>query len=98
MAYSPDGRMIAIGHVDGLVKLWDLIASQERLSIQKHRGWVNDIAFAPDGSSLATVMNGDLRVRVWDIATGRERYALGIDDQVAWDAASSWGTLVLNQA
>jgi WD40 repeat protein len=48
-----------------------------------HRGWVCCVAFAPDGQSLATG-GEDTTVRLWDLATGKERAILtGHTDNVA---------------
>ena len=93
LAYSPDGNTIAIGHFDGVVRLWDLAAGRERLRLGSHRGWVNDIAFAPDGTSLATATSGDSHIRVWDIATGREQAAPSIDGPVGRDVPAARRTL-----
>src|SRR5262249_34032675 len=54
-----------------VVKLWDLEAGKERLTLRGHGALVLGGAFAPDGKTLAS--SGDDRtVKVGDAASGRE--------------------------
>ncbi|TDC57179.1 hypothetical protein E1281_05955 [Actinomadura sp. KC345] len=74
MAFSPDGSVIATGGEDGATRLWDA-ASRRRLGAPiSHRkdncSDVAQVAFAPDGRTLATACLGI--VRFWDVATHRE--------------------------
>ncbi len=63
-AFSPDGRIIAVGTADNTVELWDLYSKQELLTLRGHTGQVTGIAFAPDGRTLATV-GTDGALRLW---------------------------------
>ena len=68
--YSPDGTKLLVSFNLGGVRLWDLAAGRERLKLQEHRGRVEGIAFAADGTRFATAGDDDSRVYVWDPDTG----------------------------
>src|SRR5260370_8015578 len=78
-AFSPDGRTLAWGSMDGTVRLWDLPSGKEIGRFGKEvdpfkGGWVLAVAFSPDGRSL---VSGGLNktVDIWDVSriTGRPR-------------------------
>ncbi len=70
VAVSPDGRTLATGGQDNVVRLWDVVTGKERHQLKGHTNWVDSVTFSPDGISLASAGGDDLRL--WDVATGRE--------------------------
>ncbi|WP_414584745.1 eIF2A-related protein [Scytonema sp. PCC 10023] len=70
VTFSPDGKLLATGDVDGIIRLWQVTNCQQLLTLKGHCGWVWAIAFSPDGRTLASSGN-DFSVRLWDVASGR---------------------------
>jgi WD40 repeat protein len=75
LAYSPDGRLLASGGADCVVRLWDMRRYREQAPLFGHRNGVVGVAFAPDGNSVASI-GRDNSIRLWDVTTGRERSPL----------------------
>ena len=62
-------RASASGSPDKTVRLWDLTNEDKWVTLQKHTGWTNVLAFSPDGEMLASGST-DKTVQLWDTATG----------------------------
>jgi WD40 repeat protein len=69
-AFAPDGRTIALGIDDGMIRLLDWPTGKEVLSFQAHSAGVSALSFAPDCKRLASVgSRTDCGVvLVWDVA------------------------------
>jgi RNA polymerase sigma factor (sigma-70 family) len=76
LALSPDGKALAWGgqHVRE-VYLWETATGRLRRKLAGHHGQITSIAFAPDGTRLASG-SADATVLVWD-AVGRRQPAAG---------------------
>ncbi len=66
LAFSPDGTLLASGHVDGNAHLWDLAKGEEVPVRLRHEGVVGALGFSPDGSTLASGST-DSNLRLWDV-------------------------------
>jgi WD40 repeat protein/beta-lactamase regulating signal transducer with metallopeptidase domain len=67
LAFSRDGQMLAwSGRGDGLVSLHETTTGAEILRLVGHAAVARGIAFAPDGTSMATG-GADRTVKLWDV-------------------------------
>ena len=68
--FSEDGRWIATGNHDGVVRVYDAHTGNPIRTMLGHQDLISAIAFDPSGERLAT-SGGDATVRVWDVDTGK---------------------------
>ena len=69
VAFSPDGKLFAMGDGYSVVSLWETASGKEILACKGHTYRVESVAFSPDGMTLASG-SSDQTVRLWDVKTG----------------------------
>jgi serine/threonine protein kinase/WD40 repeat protein/tetratricopeptide (TPR) repeat protein len=69
LAFSPDGRRLAVTWRDGVAQVWDARTGKLLTEFQAHPGAARQAVFSPDGERLAT-LGPDRVARVWNATTG----------------------------
>ena len=54
VAFSPDGKLVATGDGNGVVRLWEAGTGKLRHEIKAHKKWAFTVAWAKDGKSFVT--------------------------------------------
>jgi WD40 repeat protein len=65
VAFSPDGRWLAVGMATQKLEIWDVRERRQVESLRGHTGEINAVAFSPDGTQLASC-SADGTIRRWD--------------------------------
>lgn len=76
-AFDPEGKLLATGHDDGAVRLWDVTSGRELRTLAGHTAPVRSLKFTPDGKSLVSSAN-DGTIRVWNPAQPRAKSVVHI--------------------
>jgi WD40 repeat protein len=75
VAFSHDGKTLATGAFDKLVRLWDTTTWRERATLKGHEGYIGYLVFAPSGKWLASGSD-DRTVKLWDMSGGTPKEGL----------------------
>lgn len=84
VSWSPDGRLVAVGSMDGSVALFDAVRATPLGLLEGHSRPVRSLAFTPDSRHLITACD-DQHARIFD-AGGRHLVA-AISGHQAWVTA-----------
>jgi WD40 repeat protein/serine/threonine protein kinase len=101
LAVSPDGRRLASGWADGVLRIWDLSTGRELAALPGHSGRMTSLDWSPDGQR---VISGsmDFTARIWEVESRRSVAEFKMPDPVRdvdyspdgrWIAIGSGSTL-----
>jgi WD40 repeat protein len=65
-----DGRVLASGSEEGIIRLWEVPGEQSLATLQAHTGPAYGVALSADGRLLASG-GRDGTVRLWETLSGR---------------------------
>ncbi len=66
LAYSPNGKVLAVAGMFGFVSLWDSGLERELVKLPGHRGAVPALAFSPDAKVMVSGGASDSTILFWD--------------------------------
>ena len=100
--FSPNGKLIASGSMDGAVRIWDL-GSRRELWVRTNNAMVRSVAFFPNGRQMVTG-GWDQTATVWEVESGKELFQLkghterlfsvAVSSDGHWIATGSWDSTV----
>ncbi|MGC4119311.1 MAG: serine/threonine-protein kinase [Myxococcales bacterium] len=97
VAYSADGKRLAVGSYDGKLHIFDVQARELFKTLEGHKDRIYTIAWSADGRMLASA-GRDRRVILWDPQTGAQIKALEGHENLVYQVAFSPDATLLASA
>ncbi len=88
VAFSPNGTRLAVGHLNDVVRLWDVKHGTLLATLSGYQEGIGYVAFSPDGMRLAT-WSFDKTPRLWDLETNQMIGTFAGHEGFVWQLAFS---------
>jgi WD40 repeat protein len=69
ITFSPDGKYLASGGRDKIIKMWEVRSGKEIRTFSGHTDRIKSVTFSSDGNKLASGSD-DHAIKLWDVNTG----------------------------
>lgn len=66
-SFSPDAKLIAVGHADGRVTVWETARGELVRTLTAHSREIRTLHFSPAGDKLITI-GEEMQARVWSVS------------------------------
>jgi WD40 repeat protein/serine/threonine protein kinase len=76
-AFSPDGKLLVTGHLDGTISLWNPADGEKKRILRGHTAPVRSLRFTPDGGTLVSA-GDDGTIRLWNPDALRSREVIPV--------------------
>lgn len=90
--YSSASKLLATGHSDNTIRLWDPRSEEGtnvKLSLRGHGAWVSSVCWAKNSEFALCSGSYDSTVRVWDIRSKEPLYTVEAEDKSKKDKVLS---------
>jgi RNA polymerase sigma factor (sigma-70 family) len=86
MLFTPDGKTLATGGFNNVIRFWDTVTGNEKSLTAGHQSTVHTVAVSPDSRLFATG-GADQGIRLWDAITSEQRAHFTGHAHIVWSLA-----------
>jgi len=83
LAFSPNGKMLAVGGDSDAISLVAVEETRQRLVLQGHAAAINSIAFTPDGKSLVAGAEASA-IKQWDLTQRASQAVRNLEGHIGY--------------